>query len=42
MYLATAEGTYHWLAVYSGDANNNAATSDCVETFSIDNNINTP
>ena len=42
MSLATAEGTYHWLAVYSGDANNNAATSDCVETFSIDNNINTP
>jgi len=37
MYLATAEGTYHWLAVYSGDANNNVFTSDCVETFAIDN-----
>jgi hypothetical protein len=42
MYLATAEGTYHWLAIYGGDGNNNSATSDCVETFSIDNNINTP
>ena len=37
MYKATAEGTYTWLAVYSGDANNNGATSNCVETFSIDN-----
>ena len=37
MYLATAEGTYTWLAVYSGDLNNNAATSDCVEEFTIDN-----
>lgn len=37
MYLATAEGTYEWLAVYSGDANNNSATSNCVEEFTIDN-----
>lgn len=37
-YLATAEGTYQWLAIYSGDANNNPVTSSCVETFTIDNN----
>ena len=37
MYLATAEGTYTWLAIYSGDANNNAARSECVETFTLDN-----
>jgi len=42
MYLATTEGTYHWLAIYSGDGNNNSATSSCVETFSIDNDINNP
>ena len=37
MFLATAEGTYTWLAVYSGDANNDSATSNCVEQFTIDN-----
>jgi hypothetical protein len=37
MYLATTEGTYTWLAVYSGDGNNDPVTSDCTETFSIDN-----
>lgn len=37
MYLASAEGTYTWLAVYSGDANNEGATSDCVEEFTIEN-----
>lgn len=37
MFLATAEGTYTWLAIYSGDANNAPATSDCVEEFTIDN-----
>jgi hypothetical protein len=42
MYLATAEGTYSWLAIYGGDGNNNSATSDCVEQFTIDNNKNTP
>jgi hypothetical protein len=42
MYLATAEGTYSWFAIYGGDGNNNSATSDCVETFSIDNDINNP
>ena len=42
MYLATTQGTYHWLAIYSGDNNNNSATSNCVETFSIDNDINNP
>jgi hypothetical protein len=26
---ATKSGTYHWLAVYSGDANNNGANSGC-------------
>ncbi len=36
-YKATAEGTYKWLAVYSGDDNNNGAVSNCVEQFSIDN-----
>lgn len=38
-YLATAEGTYKWLAIYGGDGNNNSATSNCVETFAIDNDI---
>jgi hypothetical protein len=42
MYLATTQGTYHWLAIYSGDGNNSSATSNCVETFSIDNDINNP
>jgi hypothetical protein len=28
--LATTAGTYHWLAIYSGDANNNGANSGCV------------
>jgi hypothetical protein len=42
MYLATAEGTYSWFAIYGGDGNNNSATSNCVETFSIDNDINNP
>jgi len=37
-YTAIAEGTYKWLAVYSGDDNNNTAVSNCVEEFSIDNN----
>jgi hypothetical protein len=41
-FHATAEGTWTWLAIYSGDGNNGPATSNCVETFSIDNNINTP
>jgi hypothetical protein len=39
-YVASAEGTYTWLAIYSGDGNNDSATSDCVEQFSIDNDIN--
>jgi hypothetical protein len=34
----TAEGTYNWLVVYSGDANNSGATSACgIETFTLDN-----
>jgi hypothetical protein len=37
-YTATAEGTYQWLAVYSGDANNEGTTSLCLEQFTIDNN----
>jgi hypothetical protein len=37
MYTATLDGTYTWYAAYSGDSNNNAAVSNCVETFSIDN-----
>jgi hypothetical protein len=41
-YTATKEGTYHWLAVYAGDTKNNDFTSNCVETFSIDNDITTP
>ena len=28
-YTTSAVGTYHWTAVYSGDANNNGATSGC-------------
>jgi hypothetical protein len=36
-FHATAEGTWTWLAIYSGDDNNDPATSNCVETFSIDN-----
>jgi hypothetical protein len=39
MYLATTEGTYTWLAIYGGDGNNDSATSNCVETFAIDNDI---
>jgi hypothetical protein len=38
-YTATKEGTYHWLAVYAGDSKNDGFTSNCVETFSIDNDI---
>jgi len=36
-FHATDEGTWTWLAIYSGDGNNSAATSNCVETFTIDN-----
>jgi hypothetical protein len=36
-FHATAEGTWTWLAIYSGDGNNDPATSNCVETFAIDN-----
>jgi hypothetical protein len=37
-YVATAVGTYHWLAIYtSGDANNNNSSSLCTETFNITN-----
>jgi hypothetical protein len=28
--VATTTGTYHWLAIYSGDANNNGTNSGCV------------
>jgi hypothetical protein len=38
----TAQGTYTWLAVWAGDNANNMTVSNCVETFSIDNDINTP
>jgi len=35
---ATAQGTWRWQVIYTGDANNGGATSACgVETFSIDN-----
>src|SRR6185369_12276193 len=27
----TQTGTYHWKAVYSGDANNNSVTSQCAD-----------
>lgn len=37
--FATEEGTWSWLVIYSGDDNNEATTSDCVEQFSIDNDI---
>ena len=28
-YVAPAAGTYHWLAIYTGDDNNSAASSSC-------------
>ena len=37
LFHATTEGTWTWLAIYGGDANNDPATSNCVETFTIDN-----
>jgi hypothetical protein len=36
-FHATTAGTWTWLAIYSGDGNNDPATSNCVETFTIDN-----
>jgi hypothetical protein len=33
----TAVGTWHWLAIYSGDDKNNGVTSLCTETFNITN-----
>ncbi|WP_157367740.1 hypothetical protein [Alloactinosynnema sp. L-07] len=37
-FFASAEGTWRWLVTYTGDANNEAATSACgVEHFTIDN-----
>ena len=30
-FATTAAGTYHWIAVYGGDANNNSATSSCAD-----------
>jgi hypothetical protein len=37
-FIASTEGTWRWRVAYSGDANNNAATSACgVENFTIDN-----
>jgi hypothetical protein len=35
----TAEGTYTWLAVWNGDTANEKTVSNCVEQFSIDNDI---
>src|SRR5207245_6617064 len=34
---AQTVGTWTWLVVYNGDNNNNSATSNCVETFTISN-----
>jgi hypothetical protein len=37
-FLATAEGTWRWQVIYSGDANNVGSTSACgVERFTIAN-----
>lgn len=36
-FVASTEGAWTWFAIYEGDANNNPATSNCVETFTIDN-----
>jgi len=37
-FLASTVGTWRWLVTYSGDANNNSATSACgVENFTITN-----
>jgi hypothetical protein len=38
----SAEGTYSWYVSWGGDSLNNAAASNCVETFAIDNDINNP
>lgn len=37
-FVASALGTWRWLVVYSGDANNDPTTSACgVESFTITN-----
>ncbi|MDQ4490884.1 hypothetical protein RBS60_11830 [Sinomonas sp. ASV486] len=37
-FLATSVGTWRWMSTYSGDANNQAATSACgTENFTINN-----
>jgi hypothetical protein len=33
---ANIAGAWKWTASYSGDANNNSATSDCMESFTVD------
>ncbi len=37
----TSPGDYYWQAVYSGDANNNGATSTCTEEHLVVNKANT-
>jgi hypothetical protein len=39
---ATAEGTWKWLVIYSGDDDNEGTTSNCVEEFTIDNDTTPP
>jgi hypothetical protein len=38
----TVEGTYTWLAVWAGDTANTKTVSNCVETFTIDNDTTAP
>jgi hypothetical protein len=41
-FIASMEGTWRWQVSYSGDANNQASTSECgVEQFTIDNDSTT-
>ncbi len=41
-FTPEAVGTYRWVASYSGDPNNQAATSDCGETGSVSTITKTP
>jgi hypothetical protein len=36
---ASALGTWHWLVTYTGDTTHNDSTSDCIEAFTIDDDV---
>jgi hypothetical protein len=38
----TAEGQYFWIATWGGDSLNNAASSTCKESFTLDNDVTAP